>query len=161
MKVFIATECAINDDLGSVRDIEKKTKKQARSKAKRTRKELQRTKFIFLHASKRGKAYQDYFNPDPVVENRLMGLTDKIRTGSSMKGESKLPEESTFHQSPMDEVREATQGDDSQTQEASQNVLMLAIARQTEASLKRKAGSNTDKPTKKIKISIGTAVDRT
>lgn len=70
MKVFIATECAINDDLGSVRDIEKKTKKQARSKAKRTRKE------------------QDYFNPDPAVENRLMGLTDKIRTGSSMKGES-------------------------------------------------------------------------
>ncbi|KAI6150632.1 HORMA domain-containing protein [Pisolithus tinctorius] len=153
-EVFIATECAINDDLGSVRDIEKKTKKQARSKAKRTRKELQRTKFIFLHASKRGKAYQDYFNPDPAVENRLMGLTDKLNAHRS-----KLPEESTFHQSPMDEVREATQGDDSQTQEASQNVLMLAIARQTEASLKRKAGSNTDKPIKKIKISIGTAVD--
>ncbi|KAI6127737.1 HORMA domain-containing protein [Pisolithus thermaeus] len=138
-EAFIATESAINDGTGSVRDIAKKTKKQTRSEAKKTQKELQKTKFVFLHASKRGKAYHDYFNPDPVVENRLMGLTDK---------------------SPMDEVpREAAQVDDSQTQETSQNILMLAIARQTETTLKRKVCSETDKPTKKIKISIGTAVD--
>lgn len=160
MKAFIATESAVNDSLGSTRDIAKKTKKQTRSKARKTQKELQRTKFVFLRASKRSKAYHDYFNPDPAVENRLMGLTNKIRTSSSMKGKSKLPELLTSRQSPMDEVpREAAQLDDSQTQEASQNVLMLAIARQTEAPLKRKVCSDTDKPTKKIKISIGTAVD--
>ncbi|KAI6131997.1 HORMA domain-containing protein [Pisolithus croceorrhizus] len=77
-EAFIATESAINDGTGSVRDIAKKTKKQTRSEAKKTQKELQKTKFVFLHASKRGKAYHDYFNPDPVVENRLMGLTDKV-----------------------------------------------------------------------------------
>lgn len=176
-EAFIATESAVNDSLGSTRDIAKKTKKQTRSKARKTQKELQRTKFVFLRASKRSKAYHDYFNPDPAVENRLMGLTNKvdpetihisivhvsdlqIRTSSSMKGKSKLPELLTSRQSPMDEVpREAAQLDDSQTQEASQNVLMLAIARQTEAPLKRKVCSDTDKPTKKIKISIGTAVD--
>lgn len=159
-EAFIATESAINDGLGSVRDIAKKTKKQTRSKAKKTQKELQRTKLVFLHASKRGKAYHDYFNPDPAVENRLMGLTDKIRTGSSIKGKFKVPELSTSRQSPMDEApREVAQVDDSQTQAASQNVLMLAIARQTETTLKRKFWSETDKPTKKIKISIGTAVD--
>ncbi|KAI6109671.1 HORMA domain-containing protein [Pisolithus sp. B1] len=156
----VGRRSAINDGLGSVRDIAKKTKKQTRSKAKKTQKELQRTKLVFLHASKRGKAYHDYFNPDPAVENRLMGLTDKIRTGSSIKGKFKVPELSTSRQSPMDEApREVAQVDDSQTQAASQNVLMLAIARQTETTLKRKFWSETDKPTKKIKISIGTAVD--
>ncbi|KAI6045573.1 hypothetical protein EDC04DRAFT_2633822 [Pisolithus marmoratus] len=159
-EAFIATESAINDGLGSTRDIAKKTKKQARSKARKTQKELQRTKFVFLHASKRSEAYHDYFNPDPAVENRLMGLTDKIRMDSSRKGGSKLPEVLASRQPPMDEApRETTQSDDSQTQEASQNVLMLAIARQTETTLKRKVESHTDKPTKKIKISIGTAVD--
>ena len=49
--------------------------------------------------------------------------------------------------------------DESQTQEATQNALMLAIARQTETTLKRRAESGVDKPTKKTKISIGTAVD--
>ncbi|KAI6036453.1 hypothetical protein PISMIDRAFT_85477, partial [Pisolithus microcarpus 441] len=104
-EAFIATESAVNDSLGSTRDIAKKTKKQTRSKARKTQKELQRTKFVFLRASKRSKAYHDYFNPDPAVENRLMGLTNKvdpetihisivhvsdlqIRTSSSMKGKS-------------------------------------------------------------------------
>ncbi|KAI6034739.1 hypothetical protein BKA83DRAFT_4121790 [Pisolithus microcarpus] len=177
VKDLSTTESTVNDSLGSTRDITKKTKKQTRSKARKTQKELQRTRFVFLRPSKRSKAYHDYFNPDPAVENRLMGLTNKvdpetirisifhvsdlqIRTSSSMKGKSKLPELLTSCQSPMDEVlREAAQLDDSQTQEASQNVLMLAIARQTKAPLKRKVRNDTDKPTKKIKISIGTAVD--
>lgn len=178
-EAFIATESAINNGLESIRDIAKKTQKQTRSKARKTQKELQRTKFVFLRASKRSRAYHDYFNPDPAVENRLMGLTNKVdpetihisiihvsdlqtRTSSSMKGKSKLPEPLTSRQSPMDEVPPEdahAQLDDSQTQEESQNILMLAVARQTEASLKRKVCSDTDKPTKKIKISIGTAVD--
>ncbi|KAI6013115.1 hypothetical protein BKA83DRAFT_4130579 [Pisolithus microcarpus] len=155
-----AMESMVNDSLGSTRDITKKTKKQTCSKARKTQKELQRTRFIFLRPSKRSKAYHDYFNLDPAIENRLMGLTNKIHTSSLMKGKSKLPELLTSCQSLMDEVlREAAQLDDSQTQEASQNVLMLAIARQTKAPLKRNVQNDTDKLTKKIKISIGTAVD--
>lgn len=77
---FIATESAVTDSLGTTREIStKKGKKQARGEAKKTQKELQRTKYVFLHASKRGKAYNDYFNPDPQIENRLMGLADKVR----------------------------------------------------------------------------------
>lgn len=63
-------------------------KRQARSGTKKTQKELQRTQYVFLHASKRGKAYHNYFNPDPQVENRLMGLADKVRARAQV-GEKK------------------------------------------------------------------------
>lgn len=49
---------------------------------------------------------------------------------------------------------------DSQTQEPTQNLLALALAHpQSEANLKRKAVGDSNKTTKKIKVSIGTAVD--
>ncbi|KAL4062906.1 HORMA domain-containing protein [Scleroderma citrinum] len=151
-EAFIATESEITDNLGTTREITtKKGKKQARSGTKKAQKELQRTKYVFLHASKRGRAYRDYFNPDPQVENHLMGLADKVRTRTQV-GSNSIDQFSGMS-------NEAARVDESQTQEETQNVLMLAIARQTEANLKRKAASNADKPTKKLKISIGTAVD--
>ncbi|KAL4074882.1 HORMA domain-containing protein [Scleroderma yunnanense] len=90
-EAFIATESEITDNLGTTREITtKKGKKQARSGTKKAQKELQRTKYVFLHASKRGRAYRDYFNPDPQVENHLMGLADKVRTRTQVGGEETL-----------------------------------------------------------------------
>jgi hypothetical protein len=47
-------------------------------------------------------------------------------------------------------------GDESQTQEATQNVLTLAVARQAE---KRKAATGLKGREKRIKVSIGSGVD--
>lgn len=48
---------------------------------------------------------------------------------------------------------------DSQTQEPTQNLLALALARQSEANLKRKAEGDSNETTKRLKVSIGMAVD--
>ncbi|KAG6330851.1 hypothetical protein ID866_8238 [Astraeus odoratus] len=159
-KAFIATESVITDALGSTREITKKGKKPTRGKARKTQKELQRTRYVFLPASKKSKAYHDYFNPDPLVENRLMGLANEVINKSRMEDHKLCVHERPPDDRPSNGIS-SSPGlvKDSQTQETTHNVLMLAIARQTEATLKRKSESNIDKPIKKTKISIGTAVD--
>ncbi|KIJ69131.1 hypothetical protein HYDPIDRAFT_172597 [Hydnomerulius pinastri MD-312] len=134
---FIATEGAISDDLGSTRGQSKKGKKHAKGKGKKTQKELKTTRYIFLHMSKRSKAYFDYFSPVPEVENRLMGLSNTGGLG----------------------VLSDTLDLDSQTQEPTQNVLTLAVLRQAGVNLKRKAGSDANGTIKKLKVSIGSGVD--
>ncbi|OAX34543.1 DNA-binding protein [Rhizopogon vinicolor AM-OR11-026] len=77
---FIAVESTVADELGIgvTRSRAKKGKKGGKAKAK-TQKELQKTRYVFLAKAKRSKAYSDYFNPQPEVENRLMGLCDAVR----------------------------------------------------------------------------------
>lgn len=58
----------------------KKGKKSTKSKGKKAQKELHKTKYVFLHSSKRSKAYLDYFRVEPQVENSLLGLTDDVST---------------------------------------------------------------------------------
>lgn len=57
----------------------KKTKKvNAKTKAAQRRKVLQKPVYVFVQAIKGEEAYQDYFNPDPEVEKRLLGLSDLV-----------------------------------------------------------------------------------
>lgn len=77
---FITTENAISEDFGSVRADARKGKKSTKNKGKRAQKELHKTKYVFLHSSKRTKAYLDYFRAEPQVENRLLGLTNGVST---------------------------------------------------------------------------------
>ncbi|KAG2067057.1 DNA-binding protein [Suillus decipiens] len=78
-KGFIAVESIVSDELGIgvTRSHAKKGKKGAKTKKQ---KELQKTKYVFLSKSKRTKAYADYFNPLTEVENRLMGLSETVRS---------------------------------------------------------------------------------
>lgn len=76
----------------------------------------------------------------------------------------KLPSSNTLgklHTSPKQkgEISSETPELDSQTQEPTQNLLTLALARQSEENLKRKAEDDSNKATKRLKVSIGTAVD--
>jgi hypothetical protein len=77
---FIAVESTVSDELGIgvTRSHAKKGKKGAKNQTKK-QKELQKTRYVFLAQSKRSKAYSDYFNPLPEVENRLMGLSNAVR----------------------------------------------------------------------------------
>jgi meiosis-specific protein HOP1 len=54
-------------------------KGKGKAKAKQgNRKNLQKTKYVFNKSSKRTPVYHDYFNPDQVVENRMLGLSDLV-----------------------------------------------------------------------------------
>lgn len=77
---FITTENAISENFGSVRADGRKGKKPAKNKGKKVQKELHKTKYVFLHSSKRSNAYLDYFRAEPQVENRLLGLTNRVST---------------------------------------------------------------------------------
>lgn len=77
---FITTENAIYENFGSVRADARKSKKPTKNKGKKAQKELHKTKYVFLHSSKRSKAYLDYFRAEPEVENRLLGLTNGVST---------------------------------------------------------------------------------
>ncbi|KIK79348.1 hypothetical protein PAXRUDRAFT_36464 [Paxillus rubicundulus Ve08.2h10] len=74
-EAFIATESSISEELGHTRVQTRKGKKPPKGKGRKTQ-ELQKTKYVFLQTSKRSKRYFDYFNPEPRVENRLMGLSN-------------------------------------------------------------------------------------
>jgi meiosis-specific protein len=46
--------------------------------SKKTRKNLQRAKYIFVRSAKRSDAYREYFNPDRAVEIRVMGFENTV-----------------------------------------------------------------------------------
>ncbi|KAG1719892.1 HORMA domain-containing protein [Suillus paluster] len=77
---FIAVESIVSDELG-IGVTRSHAKKGKKTKTKK-QKELQKTKYVFLVKAKRSKAYSDYFDPLPEVENRLMGLSDTARRKS-------------------------------------------------------------------------------
>ncbi|KAG1741980.1 HORMA domain-containing protein [Suillus lakei] len=146
---FIAVESIVSDELGIgvTRSHAKKGKKVVKTKTKK-QKELQKTKYVFLSKAKRSKAYADYFNPLPEVENRLMGLSDTITLLGTI-----LAEIADSNLRPDVTARAGSSDDESQTQEATQNVLTLAVAE------KRKAATDLVHHGKRIKISIGSGVD--
>ncbi|EGN95602.1 hypothetical protein SERLA73DRAFT_162415 [Serpula lacrymans var. lacrymans S7.3] len=75
---FVATELIIKDAIGftATRSRAKKTKQTPRSKP--PKKELQKTRYAFVHTSKKSQAYSNYFDPRPEIENWLMGLTQAV-----------------------------------------------------------------------------------
>ena len=53
-------------------------KANPKTRASQRRKNLQKPVYVFVQAIKTENAYQDYFNPDPDVEKRLLGLSDLV-----------------------------------------------------------------------------------
>lgn len=49
-------------------------------KAAKTRRNAQKTRHVFNYAIKHSKEYLNYFNPDPAVENQVLGLTNLVST---------------------------------------------------------------------------------
>ena len=50
----------------------------AKTKASQRRKNLQKPIYVFVQTIKNEDVYKDYFNPDPEVEKRLLGLSDLV-----------------------------------------------------------------------------------
>ena len=74
----MSIETKTKDDLGILETASRVSKSKAKQKGKQ-RKTLQKAKYIFNSLSKHTQAYKDYFNPDPAVENRVLGLSDLVR----------------------------------------------------------------------------------
>ncbi len=73
------------DDTGFIETTSLSTKRRGRggkanpkTKASQRRKNLQKPKYVFVQAIKNDNAYNDYFNPDPEVEKRLLELSDLV-----------------------------------------------------------------------------------
>ncbi|KAG6376285.1 hypothetical protein JVT61DRAFT_2263 [Boletus reticuloceps] len=156
---FITTENAISESIGSVRADARKGKKSTRNKGKKAQKELQKTKYVFLHSSKRSKGYFDYFRAESQVENRLLGLTVGIVESRPAHGNI-TNTQGKLHTSQGDNSGSSEMLElDSQTQEPTQSLLTLAFARRSEENLKRKAEGDPSKTTKRFKCSIAAEVD--
>ncbi|KAI0822740.1 HORMA-domain-containing protein [Trametes gibbosa] len=80
---FIGQEIRAADDSDFIETTsvasKRKTKKGgAKGKAAPRRKAIQKPVYAFVQAIKNEDTYKDYFNPDPEVEKRLLGLSDLV-----------------------------------------------------------------------------------
>ncbi|KZT09612.1 HORMA-domain-containing protein [Laetiporus sulphureus 93-53] len=186
---FIAIELRETDDLGLMETATRMTKAKnkgkmaAKTRQSQRKKALQKPKYIFLQASTQSQAYKDYFDPDPEVEKRLLSLSDlKPRRKSHKKQAVDEPHiEMTGPQAgqAMNQLVADVQMQDvmiaappvlpiqCQTQEETQAAQCIAGRNQNcgvdAGELKRKNNEGTEqlpaRPSKKVKISVGPAVD--
>ncbi|KAI9065377.1 HORMA-domain-containing protein [Trametes sanguinea] len=83
---FIAQEIRETDESGFLETTTRTSKRKARPKAAtkgkagQNRKALQKPVYVFVQAIKNDDIYKDYFNPEPEVEKRLLGLSDLRKT---------------------------------------------------------------------------------
>ncbi|KAH9930747.1 uncharacterized protein B0H18DRAFT_1116858 [Fomitopsis serialis] len=95
-------------------------------------------RYVFVSASSLSQAYKDYFDPDPEVEKRVLGLSDleQANLGSQTQQESQLagtlPPDGTENQAASGELKRKTSKTPNQLQ---------------------------TRPSKRVKISLGPAVD--
>ncbi|KAI0647405.1 HORMA domain-containing protein [Trametes meyenii] len=176
---FIAQETREVDDTGFIETTsfasKRKTKNRANAKTKAVprRKNLQKSTYVFVQAIKNEDAYKDYFNPDPEVEKRLLGLSDlKPERKSRKKKHSALRDAETEQFKALPRIPD---GQDMPlampgAEETRPSNLGLQAQEETQCpgpddrygDLKRKtphADEDQSGARKKIKISLGPAVD--
>lgn len=84
---FIAQENRELDESGMLATTTVTSKRRGRGRGGKTnpkprtglrRKNLQKAVYVFVQNIKNEDIYKDYFNPDPEVEKRLLGLSDLV-----------------------------------------------------------------------------------
>ncbi|KAM5531726.1 hypothetical protein V8D89_014575 [Ganoderma adspersum] len=182
---FIAQESRELDESGMLATTTVTSKRRGRGRGGKTnpkprtglrRKNLQKAVYVFVQNIKNEDVYKDYFNPDPEVEKRLLGLSDlkperKNRRkrndagnrGIEANGPSTLRQEDALQGGDPElesaGVLPAPAALESQTQEETQ--VLPTAARHCESKRKMSGGTceESAKKTKKIKISLGPPVD--
>ncbi|KAI0373008.1 hypothetical protein BV20DRAFT_938979 [Pilatotrama ljubarskyi] len=139
---FIAQQNREGDEAGFMETTSLATKRKTKKatskvKASQRRRNMQKPVYVFVQAIKNDEVYKDYFNPDPEVEKRLLGLSDLVG---------------------IEESEPVPAGVRSQTPAETQNL----GPDDRYGDLKRKTSGADEDPAnarKKIKISLGPAVD--
>ncbi|KAF8623560.1 hypothetical protein AX15_006330 [Amanita polypyramis BW_CC] len=144
---FMFDRLTVVDDFGLTEAQTKNTRNRTKPKKKVTkRKAVQKPTFVFNRTSKVSQAYLDYFNPDPEVESRLMGLSE-LKTSSATYN---------IHNTNVAvRTRSSAMCIDiaSQTQEETQLVALASLT------LGEQRDQDASRPRKKVKISVATGVD--
>ncbi|KZV65910.1 DNA-binding protein [Peniophora sp. CONT] len=153
---------ALQSDL---EDIDAKVVKKGKKKA---RKSIRRTRYVFIHASRRTSRYASYFAPEPKAEIRVMGMEGVVRPLSLSRSSSALDcFESNYAEldadirgqvnppkpPPAPKSRRQAVFEDAQTQAETQ------IAPPPTASKRKAVEDEDERDGKKIKISVAAAVD--
>ncbi|KAJ3558173.1 hypothetical protein NM688_g1079 [Phlebia brevispora] len=179
---FIALENREQDDLGMMETTtyssKSKNKKGTRSRPTR-RKTTHKPRYVFVRTIINTQEYQDYFNPSPDVEKRILGLAELAssftparrsnrkrgnqikRQGRTVNAKESVEEVPATPDAEMEISAPAAAG--SQTQAETQlNLETQDEEMDLEPELKRKTSTASDdsqRNAKKVKISIGPAVD--
>ncbi|KAH6918332.1 hypothetical protein BKA70DRAFT_1246890 [Coprinopsis sp. MPI-PUGE-AT-0042] len=125
-----------------------KARKGKERKAKQ-RKNVQKIRYAFNKASKRGQKYKDYFNPEQGTESRLLGLDDlrTFRVSTTTLA--------AVLQTPVDPL--------SDLPETYEQTLEATLEQASGANLKRASAGpedeDMDRPMKKVKISVAAGID--
>ncbi|OSD08508.1 DNA-binding protein [Trametes coccinea BRFM310] len=178
---FIAQNIRETDESGFLETTTRASKRKARSKATtkgkagQNRKTLQKPVYVFVQAIKNDDVYKDYFNPEPEVEKRLLGLSDlKPERKSRKKKNNAINDTEKEHSEAL--LRAPDGLDSPLTKSAGQasGRLPTSLGSQTQeetqylgpdprhSDLKRKTSGESgeiDNARKKVKISLGPAVD--
>ncbi|KAI0699230.1 HORMA domain-containing protein [Cytidiella melzeri] len=170
---FIALETQGQADLGIVetKTRPQKTKAKTTKKAPR-RKTAQKQRYVFIRSTLTSQEYKDYFDPNSEAEKRLLGLADlnpkrparhKDLRDADVDMERNEPELTDDTVTVLVDQRQAQ--DESQTQPETQ-IVPDSQEEEYLNDLKRKettpaSGQNSQdiRMSKKVKISIGAAVD--
>ncbi|CDO73614.1 hypothetical protein BN946_scf185014.g84 [Trametes cinnabarina] len=178
---FIAQESREDDDSGFLETTVLTSKRKTRSKAApkgkagKNRKALQKPVYVFIQAIKNDEVYKDYFNHDPEVEKRLLGLSEmkperkirKKKNNAIIDAQNEHPKallrapdgrESSLIKAAGEEPGPRPILSGSQTQQESQDV--NTDGRNGDFKRKTSGGSGaSDNAPKRIKISLGPPVD--
>ncbi|KIK61869.1 hypothetical protein GYMLUDRAFT_58517 [Collybiopsis luxurians FD-317 M1] len=161
---FISEESTTTDELGFVQTRSKSVKgRGGKGKAKqaKTRRGLQKQKFVFNHQSTRTQEYRDYFDPSPEVESRLLGLP---QTRASLKARTtKIAPRSPPPVADSFPFELFPQTQSVRTQSLTQDDMQSFLPSHPLQGVKRPAESQypdaSPRPRKKVKISIAGGVD--
>ncbi|CAL1707531.1 unnamed protein product [Somion occarium] len=173
---FIVQQFVQEEDSGFMETTMRRTRAKGRgAKPKKALrgKTMQRSKYVFEYSMQKNKEFCDYFTPTPEVERTILGLADlkPARKGHSKHArEIDIDMDSSNSQHDHDENMDQTQDeaphssagkqDGTQTQDETQ-ILPVPVNTQPTSAMKRKSdlGNTTTRTIKKMKISVGPAVD--
>ncbi|KAK0211239.1 HORMA domain-containing protein [Desarmillaria ectypa] len=147
---FIIEHETVVDDIGFTESRARngKGKGKAKGKQTKTRRNVQKAKYIFNRQSKHTKEYSDYFDPSHEAESRLLGFPQTKSSARSRPGMSTLKIQLVPPPPAKILVNDTQTQDDLETQTALSS-----------DKLKRTKLDEVSKPRKRVKISVAPGVD--
>lgn len=150
---FIIEHETVVNDIGLTESLARNGKGKGKTKGKqtKTRRNVQKAKYVFNRQSKHSKEYSDYFDPSHEAESRLLGL---LQTKSSARSR---PDLSTIKPqiTPLPPAKVLV--NDTQTQDDLDT--QTALPSLSADKLKRSTLDEDSRPRKRVKVSVAPGVD--
>ncbi|KAK0463577.1 HORMA domain-containing protein [Desarmillaria tabescens] len=150
---FIIEHETVVDDIGFTESRARngKGKGKAKGKQTKTRRNVQKAKYVFNRQSKHTKEYSDYFDPSLEAESRLLGLPQKKLSAKPRPGMST----SKTQLAPLPPAKILV--NDTQTQDDIET--QTALPSVSADKLKRTKLDEDSRPRKRVKVSVAPGID--